>query len=436
MKYSLKKAFLWLGLYTVLALIPLGIALMGDRPEYRSFWIEFGVALGFIGLSTMGLQAIFSGRYKFIAPTFGMDNILQFHREIGIISFFFVLAHPIILILADPEFIKYYDPTVNFPRAMALSFATVGIVGITVTSLWRQAFKLNYEWWRLIHSGVGALLVFVGITHSVQVAHYLDELWKQIAIVVLMGGCVYAVIHTRLVRLYLNGKKPYRIVDIKAERGDSYTMTLEADGFKREDFISGQFFWMTVGDKVFTLQQHPFSIVSSDESDNICFTAKVLGDFTATWKDMKPGTKVVLEGPFGSFTPKGNDPLFMIMGGIGVTPGVSMIRSMVDRDDNREIILVYANEHWEETPFREELEELDKLPNIEVINVVESPPEGYVGETGFVDEDFFKKHLPKDKNDFVYYICGPEPLMDVSEKSLKKLGVDWRRIYSERFEIV
>ncbi|WP_221936575.1 ferredoxin reductase family protein [Litoribacter populi] len=436
MKYSLSKAFLWLGLYTLLALLPLGIALLGDRPGYRSFWIEFGVAMGFIGLSTMGLQAVFSGRYKFIAPTFGMDNILQFHREIGIISFFFVLAHPVILLIADPEFIKYFDPTVNFPRALALSFASVGIIAITVTSLWRESFKLNYEWWRLIHSGVGALLVFVGITHSIQVAHYLDELWKQIAIVVLMGICVYAVIHTRLVRLYLNGKKPYRVVDIKAERGESYTMTIEADGFKRADFISGQFFWMTVGDKVFTLQQHPFSIVSSDEDDKICFTAKVLGDFTATWENMKPGTKVVLEGPFGSFTPKGTDPLFMIMGGIGVTPGLSMLRSMVDRKDNREIILIYANENWEETTFREELEELDKLPNIQIINVVDNPPHGYVGETGFVDEEMIKKHLPKDRNDFVYYICGPEPLMDVSEKSLKKLGVDWRRIYSERFEIV
>jgi predicted ferric reductase len=436
MKYSLSRALQWLGLYTILALIPLGIALLGDRPEFRNFWMELGVAFGFIGLSTMGLQMIFSGRLNFIAPSFGMDNILQFHREIGIIAFLFTLAHPVTILIFDPEFFKYYDPRVNLPRALALSFVTVAIVAITVTSLWRESFKLNYEWWRLIHGVLGFMIVFIGITHSIQVSHYLEPLWKKVAIAVLLGICAYMVIHTRLVRPWLNRKKPYRIVDIKAERGDSYTMTIEPDGFKRHDFRCGQFFWMTVGDTTFSLQQHPFSIVSSDQSPQICFTAKVLGDFTGSWKDMKAGTKVFLEGPFGSFTPKENAPLYLIMGGIGVTPAMSMIRSMIDRKDNREMILVYANEVWEETTFREELEELEKLPNFDLIHVVGSPPAGWEGESGFIDEEFFKKHLPKNKNEFMYYICGPEPVMDISETTLRNMGVDWRRIYTERFEIV
>src|SRR5688572_4394560 len=101
MKYSYTRAFLWLTIYILLALVPLAIAIAADVPKFRSFWIEVGVALGFIGLAMLALQFLFSGRFAGIAPTFGMDNILQFHKYIGMVAFFFVIAHPVTLIIAN-----------------------------------------------------------------------------------------------------------------------------------------------------------------------------------------------------------------------------------------------------------------------------------------------------------------------------------------------
>src|SRR5690554_1655547 len=105
MKYSFKKGILWISIFFALGLLPLAIAVAGDIPEFRSFWIEFGVALGFIGLALFGLQFLFSGRFIKIAPSYGMDSIINFHREIGIVAFILVLAHPAILISADPDFL-------------------------------------------------------------------------------------------------------------------------------------------------------------------------------------------------------------------------------------------------------------------------------------------------------------------------------------------
>src|SRR5690625_7624529 len=90
------------------------------------------VALGFVGLALFGLLFLFSGRFVRIAPVFGMDNILNFHREIGILAFFLVLAHPVTLLIAEPEFLSYFDPSVNLPRALALSFVTVALLVILV----------------------------------------------------------------------------------------------------------------------------------------------------------------------------------------------------------------------------------------------------------------------------------------------------------------
>ncbi len=436
MKYSFRRAFFWLGIYLVLCLIPLFIAITGPIPEKRDFWIEFGVALGFLGLAMFALQFIFSGRFEKIAATFGMDNVHHFHRKMGIIAFVFVLMHPITLILANPEFLSYFDPRINAPRAVALSFATVSLILITVTSLWRLSFGLNYEKWRLVHGVLALALVFIGTVHVLQVSHYINTLWKQILLALLMGGSMYLVIHTRIVRPWKNRKKPYKVTNVQKERDDSWTLELKAHNHKRMSFETGQFAWLTINDSPFSMQQHPFTIASSEMDNSLLFTAKSTGDFTATWKDIEVGAKVFLEGPFGSFTPKENRNLFLIMGGIGVTPAMSMLRTLKDKKDKRKITLVYANENWKNITFREELEELKTLLNLKLIHILNKPEDGWKGESGIVDYDLLKKHLPEQHNDYMYYICGPEPMMDEAEIALRDLGVDWRHIYTERFDIV
>lgn len=435
-KYSYSKGILWLIVFIVLGLFPTGIALVGDIPDYRNFWIEFGVALGFIGLGIMAAQFIFTGRLYRIAPTFGADNIFHFHKTMGIVGFVFVLAHPVILIISNNEFINYFNPQENMPRALALSAVTFALILITVSSLWRVSFGLSYEKWRLLHGVLGLLIVFVGITHSVQVSHYLDPLWKKILLSAAVACCAYFVVHTRIVRPYKNRKKPYEITEIKPERDESYTIVLRPRQGKKMKFTSGQFAWITINESPFSLQQHPFSFSSSPDSDFISFTAKASGDFTNSWKHIKRGTTVYLEGPFGSFTllPSGN--LFMVMGGIGVTPAMSMLRTLKDRNDKREITLIYGSSDYENITFREELEELKKALNLNLVHLLMEPPDDWEGESGKIDMELLQKYLPEQKETYNYYTCGPGPLMDITEVNLRELGVDWRSIFSERFEIV
>ena len=99
----------------VIALLPLAIAYVGPTPPTRSFLEEFGVALGFIGLSLFGLQFLFSGRIKEVAPAFGVDNVVQFHKEMGVMAIAFSLSHPISMLVADWDYIRFLDFGVNFP---------------------------------------------------------------------------------------------------------------------------------------------------------------------------------------------------------------------------------------------------------------------------------------------------------------------------------
>jgi predicted ferric reductase len=94
MKYTYDKVYWWLGLFLVLSFVPLGFAMIGPIPAPRSFWVEFGVGLGFVGMGVMALQFITTGRFRYIAPAFGSDFVLQFHRQAGLVGVIMVLLHP------------------------------------------------------------------------------------------------------------------------------------------------------------------------------------------------------------------------------------------------------------------------------------------------------------------------------------------------------
>ncbi len=156
---------------------------------------------------------------------------------------------------------------------------------------------------------------------------------------------------------------------------------------------------------------------------------------------MRPGERAYLDGPHGAFTVDrhGHAAGFVfIAGGVGITPIMSMLRTLADRGDGRPIYLIYANRDWESVIFREEIEALQERLNLRVIHVLEQPPEGWTGETGFVTGDILQRHLPRFERRNVYeaFICGPQPMMDAVERALVRLGVDMGDIHTERFDLV
>jgi predicted ferric reductase len=230
-------------------------------------------------------------------------------------------------------------------------------------------------------------------------------------------------------------KKPFIIKEVLPKKDDCYTIKLTSKNSEKFIFQPGQFIWITISNSPFTLQQHPFSFSSSAKSQILEITAKRVGDFTNTWKYLQPGQTAYLEGPFGSFTLK-DKPCFMVMGGIGITPAISFLRTLADENDKRKCILLYGNQSWDKIPFRDELSNLESKIDLKTIHVLEEPNDEWRGESGLISVDIIKKHLPKELEEFDFYICGPDEMMDQAELTFRKCGIDWRNIYAERFNFV
>jgi predicted ferric reductase len=142
-------------------------------------------------------------------------------------------------------------------------------------------------------------------------------------------------------------------------------------------------------------------------------------------------------GPYGAFI-IGNpaDLHVLIAGGIGITPMMSMIRTLADRNDSRPVILLYGSKDWESIIFREDLEAVKARLDLTIIHALEKPPTGWSGEQGFISSDMLKRHLEPPYADHEYFICGPDVMIDAIEKGLGELGVPLSKYHSERYSFV
>jgi predicted ferric reductase len=166
-------------------------------------------------------------------------------------------------------------------------------------------------------------------------------------------------------------------------------------------------------------------------------TIRSLGDFTSKIDKVPTGKRVYLDGPYGAFT-IGNpaDMHVLIAGGIGVTPMMSMIRTLADRADKRPVVLLYGVQDWDSITFREEIEALKARLNLTIVYVVAKPPADWTGERGFINADMFRRHLPPPYADHEYFICGPNVMMDAIEKALGEMNVPMSKYHSERYSFV
>ncbi|NUT49372.1 MAG: oxidoreductase [Saccharothrix sp.] len=433
------RGVFWIGVYLAVVAGPLLFALI-DAPTGRDFWTEFSVALGFIGLSMMGMQFALVARFHSVAAPFGEDAVVQFHRQMAYVATAFVLAHPVILFIADTDLLSLLNFVEAPWRARFAAVSVVLLAAVMVTSVWKSRLRLSYETWQLLHAVLSTLAVVTALVHMILVDHYLDSLWKQLLWTAMTVAFLGLLLRVRLLRPLRRRRRPWEITSVTPQPGNVSTLTLRPVGHDGFDFEPGQFGWLFVNRSPYALTSHPFSFSGSAERDDntVEMSIKAAGDFTRSVHAIAPGTRAYLDGPHGVFTIDRNEgPGFVLIGGgIGITPLLSMLRTARDRDDPRPFVLFYANRRFEDAAFTRELVELEARLNLEVVHVVQDPPEGWTGEVGFVSQDLLRRRLPTRFTRMQYFVCGPPPMMDALEDALSALGVPADRIHSERLSFV
>jgi predicted ferric reductase len=436
--YLLRGA-VWLILYLLFVLAPLFALLFGSHPPARAFWTEFSVAIGYAGLAIMALQFGLTARFRYVTEPWGEDVIYHFHRMISLVAVALVIAHPIILFITRPELLRLLNSFTAPWRARFAALSTYSLIAIVVMALWRTKLKLTYEWWHRTHVWLAVIALAAGMLHMLGWSFYLGDPWKRGLWLALTLFCIGLLVYVRIIKPMFILRRPYHIAEVRKERGSTWTLVMQPAGHPGFQFRPGQFGWLTVYGSPFKITAHPFSFSSSAAvtDGRVEMAIRELGDFTNDIGHVPVGQKVYLDGPYGAFTiGQPTDMHVLIAGGVGITPMMSMIRTLADQGDKRPLLLLYGSKDWEEITFREELEALKGRINLKVVHVLANPPDGWEGERGFIDADLMRRHLPPSYEDHEYFICGPGPMMDAIEKALGELKVPISKYHSERYSFV
>lgn len=237
-----------------------------------------------------------------------------------------------------------------------------------------------------------------------------------------------------------------QIADVRTETEDTVSIAFEVPSSLKDDykFISGQYLTLKTninGEEI----RRSYSLCSAPYENEWRVAIKkvekgVFSNYAVN--ELKEGDTLEVMTPTGNFKviPDQNSTrtYALFAGGSGITPILSITKTILQEEPNSDIILFYGNKNFSSIIFREEIEALKNLymNRFRVIHVFSRESVGNIIQKGRVDkqkcDDLYKAFLTHDKIDDVY-VCGPEGMILGVKESMAENGIDPKNIHFELF---
>ncbi|MCS7307603.1 MAG: ferredoxin reductase [Aquificaceae bacterium] len=229
------------------------------------------------------------------------------------------------------------------------------------------------------------------------------------------------------------------VVKVITETPTTKTLVFDLNGLDF-DFYPGQYVMLNVPYKGEILKR-AYSIASPPTQKNTLeLTVKKVPDGRASvvlTEETKEGEQFLIKGPYGKFVwvPEMGTKLVLLGAGSGIVPLMCMLRYIISAKlEHVRATLLYSNTHYEEIIYREELQDMEKHPNIKVVHTLtRSHPPNWKGYTGRINADMVRKEV-QDIPNSLYYLCGPPKFVDDMANILAELGVDKHSIKKEKYD--
>ncbi|QIW96082.1 hypothetical protein AMS68_001600 [Peltaster fructicola] len=176
-----------------------------------------------------------------------------------------------------------------------------------------------------------------------------------------------------------------------------------------------------------------YTPVSSDNEPghfDLLIKSYPTGNISKHFATLKIGDTVDVKGPKGAmvYTANMNKHIGMIAGGSGITPMLQVARAVVrgrSKGDTTQVDLIFANVNEEDILLRDDLDKLAREDDkFRVYYVLNNPPAGWTGGSGFVTPEMIKERFPAPSAENKVLICGPPPMVSAMKKATESLGYD------------
>lgn len=384
---------------------------------------SIGQIAGLIGLSLFAFNTFLSARFKWIEKVFGpLNRIYVYHHISGIVVWILLIIHPLGLLSTYGIrllFPYYGNWARNLGLASLLFFDTLIIITLFI--------KIPYHIWKNTHRFLGVVLA-MGAIHSFFVPSDIStntplKLYMGTILIISLGAYVF---HSVLGKKFIK-KTSFIVTKVTPLSNSTVTEVSLTPANKQLNFIPGQFGFFTFNHPQY-LESHPFSFTSSPQEQVLTIAAKNSGDYTSHLSKLPTATTAQVEGPFGHFSyvfhtrPR----QIWVAGGIGITPFVSMAKSLPQ--SGFQVDLYYAVKTESEAVYVNHFNQVSKTnPNFRFF-LWNSEKSGHISAANILSPQEDLKKLD-------VFICGPLPMMKSLRTQFNQMNVRHSHIHTEEFSL-
>jgi predicted ferric reductase len=402
---------------------------------------SLGRVTGLLAADLLLIQVILMARVPWLEQAWGHDQLARGHRLVGFTSFNLMLGHVVLITLGYT--VTYHAGLIRetwalvttYPGMLLATAATAMLVLVAVTSIRAARRTLRYESWHLLH-----LYAYLGV--GLAIPH---ELWTGTdfisspaataywwTVYALAAGCV--LVFRVGLPVWRNVRHQLRVTAVVREAPSVVSVWLTGRDLDRLPVRAGQFFlWRFLTGPGWS-RGHPYSLSAAPRPDMLRITVKDLGDGSSSVARLRPGTRVLVEGPYGALTgPTGRrHRITMLASGVGITPLRALLESLPY--GKGAATLIYRARTEADFLFRAELETLAKRRGVRVHYLAgRRAGAGRWTPKGQPSDDRTLRHLVPDIAYHHVFVCGPDDWMDAALASARRVGVAEERLHVERF---
>lgn len=220
---------------------------------------------------------------------------------------------------------------------------------------------------------------------------------------------------------------PYELTAVHPDTHDTKTFRFALPDDTALDMLPGDHLYVhaTINGKMVKRPYTPSSMPGVAGYFDLTVKRYETGTVSKYLHERQIGEPVLMSGPHpgGHWVDGMAKQVGLVAGGTGITPMIAIIRWILARGLPVELFLLFANKSEADIIFREEWEvAVRQHATFHCYHVLDQPPAGWTQGRGRITETMLREQLPPPGPDTVLFLCGPPPMVDALETTLKAIG--------------